>query len=449
VTRTLALVDGEHYPPVVRDALELARGDGEVVAALLLGGAEKLRGEPDYGVPLERAGADTAAGMLAAASAHRATRVLDLSDEPVLGAAARLRLVSHALAAGLRYDGPDFAFAPPSQAAAGVPAVAVIGTGKRIGKTAVSAHAARVLAAAAGDPASPLHGRAPVVVAMGRGGPREPELVRAGDAVDVAALLSRSRAGAHAASDFLEDAALAGVATVGCRRCGGGLAGATYLSNVDAGVALARAQGARLLLLEGSGAALPPVAGDRTILVVPGGADPASITDALGPYRVLRADLVVLTMCEPPAAPPERVAAVRDAIAAVRPGLPTIATVLRPAPAGPVDGPAALFTTAPAWAHAGLAGSLRDDHGIDVVAVSGALSDRGALRRDLERADVGGARTFLVEIKAAAIDVVAEAAEARGVALVFCDNRPQTLPGEDDLDAALRRLAAEAVSAHA
>ena len=52
-------------------------------------------------------------------------------------------------------------------------------------------------------------------------------------------LLALSRAGGHAASDYLETAALAGVVTIGCRRCGGGLAGATTTSNVPAGIELA------------------------------------------------------------------------------------------------------------------------------------------------------------------------------------------------------------------
>ena len=61
--RVLALVDGEHYPPVVRAALEqAAASDAEVVAALLLGGTEKLDGDPDYGVPLERLGESTPPG---------------------------------------------------------------------------------------------------------------------------------------------------------------------------------------------------------------------------------------------------------------------------------------------------------------------------------------------------------------------------------------------------
>jgi len=52
-------------------------------------------------------------------------------------------------------------------------------------------------------------------------------------------------------------------------------------------------------------------------------------------------------------------------------------------------------------------------------------------------------------VKAAAVDVVCEAAAARGVPVVFCDNVPEPLPGEADLDAALLELAGEAVGAHA
>ena len=48
--RALAIVDGEHYAPVVRDAL--AELPYEFVAAVLIGGDEKLRGGEEYGVPL-------------------------------------------------------------------------------------------------------------------------------------------------------------------------------------------------------------------------------------------------------------------------------------------------------------------------------------------------------------------------------------------------------------
>ncbi|MER3411975.1 MAG: cyclic 2,3-diphosphoglycerate synthetase, partial [Thermoleophilia bacterium] len=81
-------------------------------------------------------------------------------------------------------------------------------------------------------------------------------------------LLRLSRAGRHAASDHLEVALLAGVPTVGCRRCGGGLAGQVATSNVAEGAALAAALDPDLVLLDGSGAALPPVASRKRILVV-------------------------------------------------------------------------------------------------------------------------------------------------------------------------------------
>jgi cyclic 2,3-diphosphoglycerate synthetase len=156
--------------------------------------------------------------------------------------------------------------------------------------------------------------------------------------------------------------------------------------------------------------------------------------------------MLVVTMCEPPLASPQDVEDVRAAVASVRPDLPVVTTVFRPAPAEPVAGDrVALFTTAPAAVHPALRAALEDEHGAEVVAVSGALSDRAALRADLERPEIAAAGTYLTEIKAAAIDVVAEAAEARGARVVFCDNRPQAAAGSPDLDDALRGLADEVV----
>ena len=151
----------------------------------------------------------------------RAEVVVDLSDEPVLGPRERMLWASKALALGLEYVGADFRFRPPAYLPApSIPSLAVVGTGKRIGKTAVTGHLARLFAQR-GDV---------VVVSMGRGGPAEPELVQV--APTLAQLLEISRAGGHAASDYLETAALAGVPTIGCRRAGGGLAGDVLTSNV-------------------------------------------------------------------------------------------------------------------------------------------------------------------------------------------------------------------------
>jgi len=55
----------------------------------------------------------------------------------------------------------------------------------------------------------------------------------------------------------------------------------------------------------------------------------------------------------------------------------------------------------------------------DVVHVSASLADRTALRRELAASD---ADTYLVELKGAAIDVVAEHAAANGKQVVLAAN---------------------------
>jgi cyclic 2,3-diphosphoglycerate synthase len=343
--RAVALIDGEHYAPVVRDALRELPYD--FVGAILVGGTEKLRGGEDYGVPL----VDSFAG---------AEVVVDLSDEPVLGPAERMRWASRALAAGLPYVGADFRFEPPRFEPFELPSIAVMGTGKRVGKTAVAGHLARLLA----------RDRDVVVVSMGRGGPPEPELIETPPTVEE--LVARSRAGRHAASDHLETAAVCGVPTIGCRRAGGGLAGAVFTANVAEGARLAVELRPDIVVFDGSGAAIPPIAADRRVLVVGRDHDAGSF---LNTYRRLIADAVIEA--------PE----------------------LRLRPTQPLEGRVAVFT-------AGATDASYLD--ADVVHVSPHLANRDLLRRDLVDAD-----TYLVELKAAAIDVVAEHALARGIRVVL------------------------------
>jgi cyclic 2,3-diphosphoglycerate synthase len=407
--KALAVIDGEHYAPVVRAAL--AELPYEVVGAWLAGGTEKLRGGDEYGVPL-------AADLEEAIQAWAPDVVYDLSDEPVLGPRERLAVASRVLAHGLPFEGPDFRLEPPEFVPVAVPSLAVTGTGKRVGKTAVTGHVARLLG----------RDRRIVVVAMGRGGPPEPELVETPPGIEE--LLARAREGRHAASDHLETAALAGVPTVGCRRCGGGLAGRVGTANVLEGVQVALGLDPELLLLDGSGAALPPVAVDARVLVIPAQQSPDVATGYLNAYRILLADLVVLTHCE------DGVPALRDAVAAVK-EVPVAATVQRPRPVEPVAGArVAFFTTAPPEAHDVLARHLRDEHGAADVHVSGNLGDRAALRSDLDGID---ADVFLVELKAAAVDVVAAEAVARGTRVVLADADVRSVGGAD-LDEALRGL---------
>lgn len=413
--RALAIVDGEHYASVVRHALkELPY---EFAAAVLVGGQEKLRGGEDYGVPLS-------ADVDAAIDRYGPEVVVDLSDEPVLGPVERLELASRVLARGVPYVGADFRFDPPERAPFSVPSIAVVGTGKRVGKTAVTGHLARLLALE----------HDVVVVAMGRGGPPEPEVVTIPPTVD--ALVELSRSGRHAASDHLETAAVAGVSTVGCRRCGGGLAGAVAVSNVEDGAAVAAVLAPDLVVFDGSGAALPPIAADRTVVVVGGHQSPDVVAGYLNTYRLLVADVVVVTMADQG----KRWQIVRDRVAsAVRPGTAVVATTLQPRPLVDVrERTVAYFCAAPVAAHAQLRARLEAVHGARVVHVSGNLANRAALRDEL--AEVS-AEVYLVELKAAAIDVVAEAALEKRAAVVLAANDVVALPGEPDLDELLLGMA--------
>jgi cyclic 2,3-diphosphoglycerate synthetase len=284
----------------------------------------------------------------------------------------------------LPYIGADFRFDPPPLHPVGPPSLAVIGLGKRIGKTAVAGHVARVLS----------RDRRVVVVAMGRGGPAEPELLETPPTLDD--LLALSRSGRHAASDHLEAAALAGVPAVGCRRAGGGLAGAPFESNVLEGAALAAQLDPELLVFDGSGAAIPPVEADARILVTNGSHDSRA---GLNAYRVLVSDLVVDTG-----------GADREAIRSIS-DVPVVEAELRLRPAEPLDGRrTAVFTTGPA---------PTDGLDAEVVHVSRNLARRDALREELEHVD---ADVYLVELKAAAVDVVAESALARGAEVVLAAN---------------------------
>ena len=418
--RAVAVIDGEHYASVVRDALvELPYA---IVAAVLVGGTEKLHGGEDYGVPL-------AVSLEDAIAEHAPDVVLDLSDDPVLGPPERFRLAARALALGIPYQGSDFRLEPPRFEEINTPSLAVIGTGKRVGKTAVTAHVALTLA----------RGREVVVVAMGRGGPAEPELVEIRPTV--ADMLELSHAGRHAASDHLETAALTGLPTVGCRRCGGGLAGAVGISNVLAGVRLAEELDPDLIVLDGSGAAIPPIAAGRRILVVGAHQDAAVATGYLNPYRALLADLVIVAMAEDGVEHGKLAAAIGEL---TRPGVPVVRAVLRPRPLDDVRGRRiAFFGTAPSTHHERISAHLGEVYGADVGHVSGKLSDRAALRAELAHLD---ADVIVVEVKAAAIDVVAEEAARLGIPVVLAGNDVVPLAGEPDLDVVVERLAAEAIT---
>jgi cyclic 2,3-diphosphoglycerate synthase len=91
--------------------------------------------------------------------------------------------------------------------------------------------------------------------------------------------------------------------------------------------------------------------------------------------------------------------------------VPVLEAELRLRPISPLEGRrVAVFTT----------GAAPTDHlDAEVVSVSRNLADRTRLGEELDRVD---AEVYLVEIKAAAIDLVAEAAALRGAQVVFAEN---------------------------
>ncbi len=410
--RIVALVDGEHYPPVVRAVLDEIRAGGvEIACAVFLGGTEKVGAgdlEELFGVGVER-GEDREAVLADALVRHRPGAVVDLSDEPVLTDRQRFRLAAVALYHGAVYTGADFELRPPPlHRVLTKPSIRVIATGKRTGKTAVAGALARHAVS---------RGRHPVVVAMGRGGPEVPEVVEAGTDLTPPALLDLADRGRHAASDYIEDAVTSRVTTIGCRRVGGGLAGAPYSSNVLDGAGIAEARPEDLVVLEGSGSAVPPVAAASGLICIPATADPLTVGLHLNPYRLLLADVAVVTMAEETGAADEIEAAIRTANTSIE----VVRAVFRPQPLETVSGRRVFFcTTAPRRVSTVLGRHLEQWHGCEVVGVSHGLSDRRELERDLLGAEAFD--VLLTELKAGAVDVAVRTALAGGKDVVFADN---------------------------
>ena len=364
-------------------------------------------------MPVRAAAGDPVAAISEAIDAERPDAVVDLSDEPVLGYRERMHLASVALARGVVYRGADFRLEPPwTEPALDVATVAVIGTGKRTGKTAIAGEVARIAKAA---------GLAPVIVAMGRGGPPEPQVAEAGS-VDAATLLELARAGRHAASDYLEDAITTGVPTVGANRCGGGLAGRPYVSNVGAAARLAAAMRPGIVILEGSGSAVPPVPWDAGILVAPTSLPEEYLGGYLGPFRLLLSDLAVFTMMGSPDTGPETLPALRSHAKRIRPDVRLSVTDLEPIPLQDVRGRTVFFTTTAPEGVAAKQAERLTTTGCRVVGWSAHLADRKRLEEDMDKAERYD--VLLTELKAAAVDVAAERAVARGAEIVVVDNRP-------------------------
>lgn len=429
IRKMICLVDGEHYLPVNKSALDMLDSfeHNEIVAVVFIGGTEKLReiseegisekleipvyfGEDHHKIPYDLIGEII--------RKYDADVVMDLSDEPIVDYTKRFKIATVVLENRISYEGPDFTFNPLTEHdILCKPSLKILGTGKRIGKTAVSAYAARL-----------IHYRNynPCVVAMGRGGPEHPEIVH-GDEIEITPqfLMEQSNKGVHAASDHWEDALMSRILTIGCRRCGGGLAGDVFTTNMKKGAQLANEVEADFVIMEGSGAAIPPIKTDAHIVLVGANQPILNIENFFGPYRVKLADLVVITMCEEPMADPQKVKKIEELVKEVNPDAKVISTVFRPKPLENIEGKNILFaTTAPDSVKEVLVSYLEENYGCKVVGTTPHLSNRPLLQKDIEKY-IDDVDIMLTELKAAAVDVATKDALEAGLHVVYCDNIPK------------------------
>ena len=427
LNKMLCLVDGEHYLPVTKEAIDTLNNleHIDVVGAVFIGGTEKLRDDSEesysekLGVPVQFGKDkdipyDIISDMI---RKYDADTVMDLSDEPILDYPKRFKIACKVLNEGISYEGPDFKFEPTSQYdIMEKPSITILGTGKRIGKTAVSGFVSRLI---------DKNGYDPCVIAMGRGGPEEPEIVH-GEELEINAefLLEQSEKGVHAASDHWEDALMSRILTIGCRRCGGGMAGEVFLTNMKRGAKLANEVDSRFAIFEGSGAAIPPIKTDKKIALVGANQPIENLTTYFGPYRVGLGDLVILTMCEEPMCSDERIAEIEEFVNEVNPDATVISTVFRPKPLEDISGKKVLFaTTAPEDVKDKLVDYLEGNFDCEVIGTTSHLSNRPLLREDMKKY-LNNADVMLTELKAAAVDVATKDAIAHGLEVVYCDNIP-------------------------
>ncbi|GAG74602.1 unnamed protein product [marine sediment metagenome] len=400
----IVLVDGEHYPQVTYDAVAMLKKiyPGNFKGIIFLGGTEKLAisnlesffGEEVYTIK------DIDIDFKAALEYFKPDIVYDLSDEPVVDYMVRMKIASFCLASRCSYMGPDFLFSYEKEDIHCIkPTLSIIGTGKRIGKTAVSSYISKI------------YTRQNVnvcVVAMGRGGPESPQIIR-GDKIDITPeyLLGISNKGMHASSDYIEDALTSKITTVGCRRCGGGFGGKIFMTNIKEGIDIAVKLNPDLIIVEGSGASIPDVETDASICVIGAGQSWENIIGYLGIYRIISADLIIITMCEKPLADRDKVIFLEKEIKKINSKAKIIKTVFRPQPLSDIGGKKIFIAmTANKIIESIIKNYVESNFNCNVKQMSFSLGSREKLRKDLEKN--GDYDTILTELKAASVDVLTD-----------------------------------------
>jgi len=416
------LVDGEHYLSNLQESLMEISRSYDIRYLIFIGGTEKIGTPNDVKKALpypvffasdKNLPDSKKLGQIL--KARPVQMVLDLSDEPIMDYITRFEVACRILHEGVIYRGSDFEFEPLNfKKLLKKPSLAIWGTGKRVGKTAIGGMVGRVLK---------KHNMKPAIITLSRGGPRKPIIVR-GDQIkiDLKYLLDIDAKGMHASSDCFEDALTARVATFGCRRCGGGFAGKAMVTVVEQGVKMAQKSSfVKSVILEGSGATIPEIKTDKVILVMDITQPTEILEGYMTPLRILYADLIILNMCEDFLATQEKITRIIRKIRSINPKVKIATTVLRPLPFQSIKGKKVFFTsTAPDEALPFLKKYMEKNFGCQVKAMSNHLSIRPLLIKELKA--LKGVDLVLTELKAAAIAVAAKEAKKIGLNTVLMDN---------------------------
>lgn len=433
--RITVLIDGEHYPEINKDSIQLLKDsfDGVVSGIIFMGGTEKqiiddLEGFYGMDVFMVK---NLEVDFLKALEIFEPDLVYDLSDVPVVNHEVRMKVASFCFSKYCSYMGPDFYFEyEPKTLNFSMPGILIIGTGKRVGKTAVSSYIAGVLS----------RNKDTAIIAMGRGGPRIPQVFKIDKTEQVPErLLEISRNGMHASSDYIEDAVFSRVTTIGCRRCGGGFGGKFFLSNISEGVKIVEKIKPDLVIVEGSGASVPPVNTERKICII--GADQKweSIIGYMGIYRILISDLVLLTMCEEPIAKMREIDLLTERILEIKNDIKIIRSVFRPKPFYDISNKKVfLTTTIRSTAGKKLKNYLEKEYNCEIVKISFDLADRTKLKKQL--LDFKDYDVLLTELKAASVDLVTDFAFENNKAINYLNNIPVIIEGKEYFDSFIGEL---------
>ncbi len=432
----IALIDGEHYPQVTYDAIAMLKKiyKGNFKGIVFLGGTEKLAinniegffGEKVYRIK------DIDTDFKAALKYFKPDVVYDLSDEPVVNYVIRMKIASFCLANKCSYIGPDFLFSYEKENIhCSKPTIAIIGTGKRIGKTAVSSFISKIYTSEDVNVC---------IIAMGRGGPKNPQIIK-GNKINITPeyLLDISNKGMHASSDYIEDALTSKVTAVGCRRCGGGFGGKVFMSNIKEGISVAEKLNPDLIIVEGSGASVPDVEADATICVIGAGQNWENIIGYLGIYRILSSDLIIITMCEKPLADRDKIIFLEREIKKINPKASIIKTIFRPEPLSDINGKKVFIAmTASKIVEPIIRDYIENNFNCRVMKMSFNLGNREELRKDLEKSK--DYDTIMTELKAASVDVVTDYAFKHKKEIIYMNNIPIVIGGNKLLEKELKNI---------